>query len=299
MNLLPLVFSFILIFSYFSLSFFQEQRLVVSTDRSLKSAEHLESLLHNVRVRRQYAQITQAPSQPKALTTRKKNDFISRRTIEPPIEYAKLNLMPLMDPHLTDPHQHPLYPVAVALLHFLYAHTTAIPANEKEGWEGRLLDILIHEGRKKTTLRQLTDLTPHDPQSQKLYYTLLQGTQYYELSTTKGIPPLTSFMTLHTDKKENSIYFCFASPPLLLALFGEKIGQKILSHEKAEWETDHKYHLTSKEELESFIMQDPAAAQKFSRLNPYLNFQQKFSKKIALKAQDKTTGVALTRPLPK
>lgn len=297
MNLLPLVIGFILIFSYFSASFLQEARLVAVTDRSLKSAERLGSMLHNARVRRQYTQIAQAPSQNNKSSSQRKLRYFSRRTLQPSIEYAKLNLMPLMDPQLVDPQKHPLYPIALGLIHFLYARSPSIVSNEKAGWEQQLLDALIHKGREHPS-PHLADLTPNNPRLQKIYYKMLRGTQYYDLSLLRGIPPLTEFVTLEEDKKENSIYFCFASPPLLIAIFGEKMAQKILSHEQTQWEINHHYHLTSKQEFEAFLMQDPAIAQRFNTLQPYLNFQQKLPKKTALKAQDQKTGLTLVQPLP-
>src|SRR5689334_258214 len=98
MNTLPLVFAFLLIFSFLTLGFIQEQGHSILAERSIRSFHTTSRAANNAVSRRLYSRIKSQPapsspqvSKPAAKTKR------SRRTCTPPLDTAKLNIQPLLE----------------------------------------------------------------------------------------------------------------------------------------------------------------------------------------------------------
>ncbi len=301
MNILPLIIGFIAIFSCLSFTFLKEAQILSIAEWSFNSSAAIENELQKTLARRHYMQTARVRNRPSTVSSqsdqKKPRRYFSRRAINPPIEYAKLNLSPMLDEDTVDVRQHPIYQIAAELIRTLYEKTSLIAKDAEKGWENALLDAMIQKGKKIKERSHLSELFPDDPKLHAIYYKMLKGTNQYDLEKNKGIAQLADFLSVEPEKKENTIYFCFASVPLLKALFNPKIADAILTEEKNKWEETGKYHFSSKQELQDMLLKDATLANALAPLEPYLNFQQQIPRKKQIAGQDQQTGLVIKREI--
>jgi hypothetical protein len=284
MNTLPLVFAFLLIFSFLTLGFIQEQGHSILAERSIRSFHTVSRAANNAISRRLYARIksqaTASSQVVKPITTTKAKR--SRRACTPPLDTAKLNIHPLLEMK-TDPQNNPLYEIAAELLRVLYGEVLF----KKDGVEYDLLNGLLKAYQNHPNATALSDLFP-DPASLKhIFYKMLKGTNRYDAARHLGIPPLMDFMHL---SKGPSIHFAHASHPLLRALFGSELALKILSEEK------NKNSLTQNE-LMALLAHDPGATAMVQQLGEQIDFSNKSAKRTTLSKRDRKSGLGIKKRL--
>lgn len=281
MNTLPLVFAFLLIFSFLTLGFIQEQGHSILAERSIRSFHTVSRAANNAVSRRLYARIKSkpdpaSPQVAKPATKAKR----SRRASTPPLDTAKLNIQPLLELK-TDPKNDPLYEIAAELLRVLYGKALL----KKEGMEYELLNALLKAHRTHPEATALSDLFPDSASLKRIYYKMLKGTNRYDAR--QGIPPLADFMHL---SKGPSIHFAHASHRLLEALFGPELASKILSEEK------NKSSLTQNE-LMALLANDPSATTLVQQLGQQIDFSDKSTKRTALSKRDRKSGLGIKKAL--
>lgn len=299
MNILPLIIGFILVFSCLSITFLKEARSISIAERSLGASFRIETQLQNRLALRSYASKANVKRSKSTNSKKKKPPYYSMRAINPPIEESKLNISALFDEAVIDVHHHPLYPIAAELIRTLYEDSALLPEKAQKGWEKVLLDGMIAKGKKGSHRKRLTDLFPDDSALNATYYKMLKGTNQFELGAKKkGIAPLSNFMSVASEKKENAIQFCFASAPLLQATFGSKITDKLLSEEKKRWSETGKSYFSSKEDLQEQLLLDPVLANLLIPLEPYISYRKQIPRKNQIAGSDKTTGLTITREIP-
>jgi hypothetical protein len=299
MNILPLICGLLIIFACLASTFLQDHKSLAIAEWSLTAAERTEREVRNKIEERHFRRATTQPSKtPKTHaepSQRAKHPaFFSRRAITPPIAYSKLNLISLLL-HQGDPHDSPIYPIAQRLFKLLYGSTAIIPNHQQFGWEKRLLDAMIAKGKSLDKIDHLADLFPEDPELAAIYYQMLKGTNQYDLNKRKGIPPLEDFIAIHEEKKENSIYFAFASYTLLEALFSNEVAQEIEKIEKQDWAKTGTYHLLGKDDLQAVLLKHPMPQGDLSLIESYLNFSKSIPTKKDIAGKDKQSGMIIKR----
>jgi hypothetical protein len=286
MNILPLIFAFLIIFSCIAFTFLREVKSYHLAETTLESFNRTERVMNNKIVRRAYGKIKgeAIAKRERDVKVEKAKTYLSKRSFFPPLEDSKFNLVPL----IKDPKEfklHPLFEPLAELLRLLYGEKVFKRAPHPEKMEYRLLEAILTKARKNPELEDLTELFPNDPVLCSIYYTILKGTNQYNRS--EGIPPLGDFVTLGEDT--HAVFLSFASPVLLEALFNEEIASHVLQEEYKQWESSNKYHFFSKEDLESIVMKNPIQGSKFSSLGSYLDYSKQPKPKTEIGAVDPKT----------
>lgn len=290
MNILPLIFAFLLIFSFFAFNFLKEGKSSFLAESVLDSYNRVESNLQNRAARKTYTKLKGETIQSKTINASRNqqtNNLVSYRTLFPLLETSKFNLAPLIKDG-GEFKLHPLYQPLANLLHILYGENLC----KTEDMEYRVLDALLPNARKNPDMESLAELVLDDPLIQKIYYKMLKGTNQYQVGK-EGIPPLEDFITV---RKENSaIFFSFASPGVLEALLGEEITSRILLEEEKKRKETNKYYYFSKEELQALVMNSPAQFSNFSSLDSYIDYSKQFKSRKERGGKDEKTGLSLKK----
>jgi hypothetical protein len=289
-NILPLVFAFLIIFSCINLTFFREIKSFSLLETTFHSYSHTERVLCNKIAQKKYRKIKTDPAPSKKPGEKKiaKGKYQSMRSLFPPLENSKFNLSPLIQWE-GEVKLHPLYEHLAKLLRLLYQGPIFAKEKSKEKLEYLLIDELLKKAKKNKEAASLTEFFPQDPLLQKIYHKMLRGTNQYGKG--EGIPPLEHFLSL--DKAKEVAALCFASPPVLEALFDKEITTEILSLEKKKWEESHAYYYFSKDDFQTILMKSPAKALLLSALDPYLNYSKQFQPRQSIGGRDGKTGIAL------
>lgn len=296
MNLLPMVFAFLFIFATISITFLKEMKSFFLFESSIEAHHRIERVLSNTIATRAYQKIKTelkpaTPSfQPKKET--KPKTFYSKRTSFPPFINSKLNLTPLLDKS-QDAKQHPFYEPLAKLLRELY-QKPLFARLKREKIEYQLLNALFKKAKEKEVIEDLTDLIPDDPLLSSIYYKLLKGTN--QVKDQKGYPPLADYLILE-EEDAPIVYFSFASPPLLEALFGHTIKEAILNKEKEKWQSENPSIYLTKEELQALLAEHPSQMMHFSLIEPFLDFSKQFFPREEIGGKDPATGMTLRKPL--
>jgi hypothetical protein len=216
-----------------------------------------------------------------------KRAYDNRRTRRPLPEVAKLNLAPLLSKNYTTSYEL-LYETTAQLLRLLYKDKLF----PKDSVEYRLLDELIASARDQSKESALTAFSPKDPELQEIYYKMLKG-------TVSSYPPLADYFTLNRDGKTAAVHFKFASKPLLLALFGEKITETILQDEKKKWEKDPSYHrcAVTGTELQALVLEHTAARINLSAINEFMAYRGRLVLPPVVFGTDANTGITIRKKI--
>ncbi len=294
MNILPLILTFIMVFTLSASLFMDEKRSTFAEGKNYISYMQTERRLKN-RLEAKLFSKEAAPSkkEPQEKEEKPKNlnpiDYKSRRVGAHLSAMAKINIAPLFDtPSLKE--YSLIYETAAKLIKNLYSTQTFY----KEKLEYQLLDILIAAGKEKKEAHSINELFLEVKELQPIFYKILKGTLHYNTQTKEGCPPLEDFILIDSQTKAKPIAFCFASIPLLEALFGSEITNEILAKEEGKWAKDHKHHTVTKEELSTLLQ---SLKQSPSELLELLNFSRKASPKKELTHTDPKTKICIKKPL--
>ena len=295
MNVLPLIFTFLVIFACSAFTFLREVKSFFLSETIINSFYHTEREVGNRIAYKNYRKIKGESIHKKANDTQKASSstYYSRRDFYPPFEDSKFNLGPLIQ-YEGEFKLHPLFETFTEMLRLLYKETLFAAQPQSEKMEYRLGEAILAKSRKVPEAKDLSELCPEDSVLASLYYKMLKGTNQYNQK--KSIPPLGDFVTLR--KEPVAIFFSFASPVLLKALFTCEIAEHILKEERKVWEKSHRYHYLSKEELQSLLMSNPVLALKYSSLESYLSYSKQMKVRSEIGGIDSNTGLSMKKVIP-
>ncbi len=273
MNILILVGSFLLIFSFGIATFIKHSASGILKQTYFSSVMEVERDLHNRAQATQYQRaITRErkPKEEKKPRAPRAKKF--SRDKAAPNEKSKFNLIPLFTPSAEHDQ---LYEIAAKLLKDIYGDTGISKAASQlsvSNFEYKILDALIAKAHTEKEFVSLEDLAPEEHNLRELFLKMMHGTKHYTLATKQGYPPLGDFFLLHNKRK--AICFCFASTPLLNATFGTKITQYILEEEGIKAQAKKSPALKMRE-LEELLNKQGDAKTKLVTMRPLMDFDRK------------------------
>lgn len=285
MNVLPLIFTFLVILACTCSVFFREVKSFALIETSLEGYSRTKRVVMNKLVSKAYQKIkTQPQVKKETKKSTKRGKYTSRRSFFPPFENAKFNLAALLK-ETGNWKLHPLYEVLASLLRTLYGDSLL----KEEKLEYLLIDEMLKKASKLSETPNLFEFYPDDPKLSQLYYKMLKGTNQY--SEKGGIAPLSDF--LRFDKDAKAVNLSFAAPEILEALFDQETANEILKKERKEWESSNKYYVFSKEDLQTLLMQDPSKSSKLSILDSHLDYAKNFVPRECIGGRDLYTGIGV------
>lgn len=302
MNILPIIFAFILIFSFLTSSVMHEANHCIVSEKALKGLHLTSRFASNAVAKKRYNRIKPPPSSPKlsqehplpsvSPTNKVRKTYTSPRVAFPPFENSKFNLLPLLELK-TEPKNHILYEICASLFRELYKDSL-FKQIKRDGLEYDLLNAILTTCRTKNTIKTLSDLYPQEAHLRRLFYKMLKGTNQYDLSIKQGIARLEDFFTLN---KGPVIYFSCASIPLLHALFGEKTTSKILSEEKQKYAKGEKKIALTQDELTALLSHDPARSSTILELDKHMTFSHKHMKQSTICKKNTQNGLIVQKKI--
>jgi hypothetical protein len=284
MNILPFVFSFLILFSCLAATFLRQTKSMQLIEITLGGYDRAEKALKNACIKRCFEKIKDTPS---SSPSSRSAAFHSKHLHYPPLELSKFHLKAFGQVE-SFPSSHPLYEPLARLLRHLYQERVFAKYSKRAGVEYLLAEALVKKLYKSPNVQYLADLHPDDPELQLLYYKMLKGTNQY--TETAGIPPLSHFFSLEPMNK--ALHLNLASPPILTALFGPKASQEILVQEREHWNKTHKYYALIKKDLEGFLSKEPGL---LTAWDPYFSYSRPVAKKTRIARRDKRTGILIER----
>ncbi|MEN9343700.1 MAG: hypothetical protein RLZZ453_487 [Chlamydiota bacterium] len=287
MNILPLIFGFLLLFSSIAFAFIREVKTSCLFERNFKGYARAEKAIYNALAKRPFEKIKQPPS---SFQTSSQTKVVNKRGALPPIEPSKFHLRAI---HTSEPEQHPLYLPLSALLKQLYSERLFSKYPDQEGLEFIFASYLIKKTEELPHAKRFTDLYPTDPVLKQIFYQMAKGTNYY--SKAEGIPPLAHFFSL--EKADKALFIAYTSERILEAFFTEEIKNAILLLEKTKSEETKKSYSLSKQEFQALINKDASKSAQFLPLESFISYTKHSSKKKALYKTDKTTKIGIEKEI--
>lgn len=294
MNILPLIFTFLIIFSCIAFTFLKEVKSFSLIETVIHGYNRTERALSNAIPRKVYKKIKEdkakkADNQPKEKVLKK---YSSMRCLFPLLETSKFNLGPLIR-HQGTLKLHPLYEPLANLFRLQYGERVLKKEPKAEKLEYRLIDEILKKAQKLQDCENLAELYPEDPTLRRIFYKMLRGTNQYSNAT--GIPPLDSFLSL--TKEEKALSLSFTSPAILEAFFGKEITLELLKVEYSKWMELNIYYYFSKEEFQNIMMKAPAKAAFFTSLDPFLDYSKQFEARSFIGGKDQITGITVLKQI--
>jgi len=296
MNILPLIFAFLFIFSCFAFAFLKEAKSFFLAETVFDSHNRVERTLQNSIAKKTYNKYkgeATLPNREKKSSQQNKKNLLSYRSLFPPLEASKFNLSPLIKCN-GEFKLHPLYEPLAELLRILYWKNLFAP-EKRDHIEYSIIDALLTKARKDPETISLADLAPDTPEIKKIYYRMLKGTNQYTVGG-NGIPPLGDFIGFR-EGANSAISFSFASKALLEAFFNQEIASQITSTEQKKAAESNKYHYFSKDELQPLLMKNPAQFSSFSALEPYIDYSKQLKPRKEKGGKDEKTGLGIKKML--
>lgn len=248
MNLLPLVTTFILLFSIATYSFFHhtQNSLAIKKETSIAfmEQEKRNNAIQKSLYKKQKGKILELKE---SSSPKKSKKFKSTRDEFPPTPKQKLSLRPL----LTKNPPERLQTIALNLLKNLYQKAPFY----HPGWEKQVLEKIMATLKEHPKIDSFEELYAHLPQEElPLFYKLLKGTHHYTLYENKGYPPLPYYLRLDKKNGGKALHVRTAVRPVLEAAFGFPFTLALLQEEKIKQETSEKKESLTKDELEALFL---------------------------------------------
>lgn len=297
MNILLLVTSFLIIFSMGLYGFTLQSKATVTKQTYFLTFMDLERRALSGMQKNQYRKAIQknkrAKGEAKKNEGRQEKSF--NRDRKDPIDVSKLNISSLLQTPAPLSYER-LYEIAAEVLRTLYAKTAVGHLAEKlsvRDFEYQILDALIAKSRSNPDLTSLLELFPDDPRLNQIFTKMMKGTKQYTISDLpKGYPPLEDFFFL-TKEKQSPVSFSFASSPLLSAVFGKDLTQRILEEERKKG-TPEKPISLGEEELSSLLLKESGKKPMLTDLQEILSFSMMRSPAKAYTLLDETNKISRT-----
>jgi len=286
MNILPLIYGFIILFAIGTYAFVYSLRATIQEKFHYSGAIGVERSFANS-VQNEMYKLQKGENLDSSVRTENKKkenaQFLSPRDKFNSKIYQKLNIKSL----LIGQGNPALESVALSLIKNMYQATTVYTP----GLEHEILDTLIRNLKEHSTITSFETLLPNlSSENYPLFYKLIKGTQSYELKTNAGYPALGDFLTFEPKTHTKPIHFGSASRSVLEALFGQELTEQIISQERRKWEIDHKHASITKKELEAFLVQHSKNLVDFE---PMIEFTSKNAKRSQEVVQDKSTSLQI------
>lgn len=296
MNILFFVSTLLVILSFIGAASFHHVVSFESEKISFKG--HMEGLrrTRNMWQQKLFVDATKAATPKSAAqekAPKKFKSFSSHRKHTPPSPYSKLNIAELIFEEAPSPL---LRKSTEKLLIDLYGEKPFIKVADLENWPHALLTELIKMGKKKEDIAGLQDLQPEGEPLRTIYYRMLKGSGEYNLQTKQGYPPLSDFISLEKNERK-PIYFCFASYPVLKAIFEEEITNGILQKEKEKSLSEGGRRILTKAELQDLLLSTHGPKGNFLEIEDLLSFSKKKIELQNLSYKDPDSGVHFFLPI--
>jgi hypothetical protein len=262
-------------------------------ESALNGFRRTERAVDNALARKNYRKFKAAPSSQTPSVEKKKtkqSQYLSKRTLSPPLEESKFNLRTVASGD-TELKTHPLYEPMAKLLRILYQNNLFDQTPKLDHVEYLLLEAILNKLHKSEGDVHFAEICPDDPKLKTLYYRMLKGTNRYTQGN--GVPPFADYFSL--EKTSQPVNLCFASPPLLEALFGAEISGEILKEERKKWEVSNSYYFISKNDLQTLLSKNPANASLLPLLEPWLSDSKKFKARTWIAGRDQITGIGIEK----
>lgn len=292
MNILPMVLTFIFIFSFIATTLMREHKSYSLIETTRSGYQRTERQVNSAIVRKAYLKDTyKKGDQKESEPTKKAQGYVSKRTLFPPSDNTKFNLTALIkyDGELK---LHPLYEPLAEFLRLLYQERLFAHEENREKIEYALIEEMVAKARRIGEVEQMSQLFPENPQLKKTFYKMLKGTNQYNRE--QGFPPLEHFFCVGKTNKAFSL--SFASPLLLEALYGTEISLGMLKLEQDKWEESKKYYFFSKEDFQPFQLKFPAVTSLITAIDPYIDYSKRLTKREQAGARDPATGISVEKP---
>lgn len=280
MNILPLVFTFLTIFSLIALTFIREVKSSKIAEKAVESRNHLARKMNNHGVSKLYHTDTKKGSG--GGPPRNVQNIASKRDQFPPLENSKFNLGVLAQQE-GEIKLHPLYDLSAALLRNYYGDKIFHRYGDKA--EYRILEAIVTKARKNPDAPNMAEFTPDDPVLAKAFYEMLKGT-----NMDHGVRPFSDMFVF--TKEKHAFSFPFASSEILQTVFGPEITQEIVAQEAKKSLTMSKFTPISKDNLMALLNNKPILSAKFTPIEPYIDFTIKKTIRKELGGKD-SSGLTL------
>lgn len=281
-----------------SATLLKEQLATMRGAKSFQGYMRAERQLRNQMEAKEYAQAgkkEKSSSIVKRMISKQNIAYVSPREKQNPHDASKLNLAPLFSAEKLTMHSS-LYQTASRLICSLYSHAPFFKEAKSKisNLENRLLDYLIEKGKQNPSWSSFTDFFQERDLLGAVFYKMLQGTNSYDIPQKRGYPPFEDFFIL--DQKRKAVSFCFASAPLLTALFDEPLSQLIREEEKKKWEKNHTHRTLKQSELEQLLLKSaPNGNLQMSTLKGWVSFSRTSGGRLSSAQTDKETGITVRR----
>lgn len=210
MNLLPLIFSFLLVIGLITTTLMQTSIQITEESRLLRGRLQASWDLRSLEARTEFAALKATSLYPPKKETHPTPTPLAPRTNRCLHEEGKFNVSSLLSGKASH-----LYEPAARLLKRLYG--------KKSFWEPNLEYVLL-DALIENKDRPLWELEPRN-----VFYTLLQGTNTYD--DVRGIPPLLDYFIFDSSSRP-PVILNEAPAVLLDALFGTDVVRDLMRQEK-------------------------------------------------------------------
>ncbi len=253
MNILFLVFGFILIFLFFSATLLKQTIFFSSEQKSCCAYIEAKHKIHDKLERYKYKSYdekltkTKTSSKKREKKIKQEGSYRSHRLFPTLSSQAKWNLAPLISEKKPISY---LEEATICFLESLYGHADFWKKEKIQNPE--LAQALLDSFKNKVLPEKISDLFPEELSLQPIFYKMLKGSGYYDLASQQGYPPLEDYFRL---EKENTytLSLPYACLPALEALLGDVLTSKVLQIEKEKFEKKEGYHSISKKEFTELI----------------------------------------------
>ena len=306
MNILGYISAILIIFSIISSYMFKQHMDTSEMNKSMKgyyladiqSKNEFEDFMYDAQNKKKKSPKDQtSKNSPISNDTQKQNEYISDeeqqqqqiKDKKPRKIYACscINILPLIKNNKIEEKQ--TYDLLIKLITILYKNELT-----KDKIEYKLVDQLLIACNKKIEKKEslcLEKIDLKDPSLQPLWYKMLKGTKYYDFEKDIGLPSILEFISIDENEKHNKICIPTASKEILIALFDEKIADKI-------WDKKEKDKIKiTKEELENILKDTHTSINNQSNIWAYIELSHKNHKKNASQiiCQDEISQISIRR----
>lgn len=171
---------------------------------------------------------------------------------------SKLNLYAMI--HGIDPDiKHVLEQSAIRLIESLYHGYPFYNSAQTKDIAHTLVKQMIRQ-----EANSLEEVKFDDRQLQLIYYKMLKGTN-------TGYPSLLEYVSLNP--KTDSIYFQYASKPVLKGVLGERFAEKVFALEKKQWEKNKYCKALVKDKFMELVTTEHTSLVPFNLIKPIFNFK--------------------------
>lgn len=222
MNLLPLVFSIMLIFSYGYYAIWDKHVNGVKLQNSYTSHHEANREIWNEFESQYYSDLGKKvkkrdPNKPKTERNTQKQD--KPKKILSNGECARINLWPLIQEG-REKHQ-ALYELSAKLLKTFYGSLS-----KEKRFEYNFLDALLSSAKKANLDPfSLEKIAFEDPRMRLIYYKMLKGSKKWDLQNGVGYPPILDFVK--AEPAEEKICIFHSHPAMLNVLFNPQTAERL------------------------------------------------------------------------